>query len=179
MAVPWYRKRGKIETPITESEFLAGMERGPFVQPEHKAFIALLYYTGVRKGELLRAMREQFRVTPDLIVFDVGKRLKRGITTPSLSIPRGIPYGDDVAEAITKTEAGDRVFPYSSKTGYNIVSRVFTYPHYFRLSRITNFLSQGYTIPQLRSWTGLTLTALNYYVGLVSIHEMGESFRKK
>lgn len=177
--MPWYRRSGKIETPLTESEFLEGMERGPFVQPEHKAFIALLYYTGVRKGELLRAKREQFRLTEDLIIFDVGKRLKRGIVTPSLSIPRSVPYGEDIAEAIMKTEAGVRVFPYSSKTGYNIVSRVFKYPHYFRLSRITNFLSQGYRIPQLRSWTGLTLTALNYYVGLVSIQEMGESFRKK
>jgi len=55
------------------------------------------------------------------------------------------------------------------------VDRVFKYPHYFRLSRITNFFLEGWNIAQVRTWTGLSLKALNYYVGLVDITKMGET----
>jgi len=179
MSLPWYRKHGKIETPLTDEEFLEGMKKGKFVKPEHKGFVALLHYTAVRKEEALRAKREQFRLEPDQVIFDVGKRLKHGIHTPSLNIPLSAPYVDEIWKAVEKTKLGTRVFPYSSKTGYNIVSRVFKYPHYHRLSRITNFFLDGYTIPEVHSWTGLTLSALDYYVGLVTVREMGESLAKK
>jgi len=56
--------------------------------------------------------------------------------------------------------------------------RVFAYPHYHRLTRITQFFLDGHTIAEVKSWTGLTLKALDYYVGLVSIHKMGKSLKK-
>lgn len=176
--MPWYRKYGKIQTPLTDEEFLEGMRAGKFVQPEHKGFVALLHYSAVRKKEALRARRDQFRLTGDRIIFDVGKRLKHGIVTPSLIIPLSAPYAKEILDAVKKTKPGERVWPYSDKTGYNIVRRVFKYPHYHRLSRITNFFLAGYTIAQVHSWTGLTLKALDAYVGLVDVIKMGESLGK-
>ena len=55
----------------------------------------------------------------------------------------------------------------------------FNYPHFFRLSRITNFFDEGWTIAQVHSWTGLSLKALDYYVGLVDVKRMGESLGQK
>jgi hypothetical protein len=46
------------------------------------------------------------------------------------------------------------------------------------LSRITKFFVDGYTIAQVRSWTGLSLAALEYYVGIVDTQKMGDSLAK-
>jgi len=176
---PWYRKHGKIQQLITDEAFIEGMKRGYFVEPKHRGFCTLLFYSAVRKGEALRALKKQFRLVDDEIIFDVGVRLKHGIHTPPLNIPLSARYAREIWSAVEDTQPKHRVFPYSSKTGYNIVSRVFKYPHLFRLSRITRFFLDGWTIAQVRSWTGLTLKALEYYVGLVDIKRMGESLGKR
>jgi len=138
----------------------------------------LLYYSAVRKAEALRAIKEQFDVREDAIYFSVGKRLKHGLETPPLKIPIDALYVDELLSAIKDTQEHRRVFPYCLKTGYNIVARAFKYPHLFRLSRITNFFLEGWTIAQVRSWTGLSLRALEFYVGLVDITKMGESLAR-
>jgi len=176
--MPHYRKHGKVLHPIEDEEFIRGMETGHFCAPKHRGFCALLYYTAIRKGEALRAKRENFQCVNEQIVFDVGKRLKYGIHTPPLNIPLSAPFAKDIWDAIKNTKSNERVFPYCDKTAYNIVSRVFKYPHLFRLSRITRFFSDGWNIAQVRSWTGLSLQALNYYLGLVDIKRMGESLGK-
>ncbi len=174
-----YRKSGKQMTPLTDKDFLEGMANGKFVQQGHRAFVALLYYTAVRKTEALRAKREQFKITDTDLVFSVGKRLKHGIETPPLKIPLEAPYVDLIVKVIQATVPKKTVFDYSKKTGYNIVSRCFSYPHFFRLSRITNFFLEGWTIAQVHSWTGLTLKALDFYIGLVDIDRMGKSLYRK
>ena len=148
---PWYRREGKIQQPLTDKDFSEGMEHGEFLQQKHRAFCVLLYYSGVRKKEALRAKKEQFKITPNEIIFSVGKRLKHGIETPELPLPLEAPYMYELLEAVGKTKPGERVFPFSDKTGYNIVRRAFKYPHLFRLSRITNFFLEGWNIPQVHS----------------------------
>lgn len=166
-------------TPLSDEEFQEGMHIGKFCERKHKGFAALLFYTGVRKSEALRSVKEQFRLRADQIIFEVGKRLKRGIVTPPLNIPLEAPYVDEIVWSVEQTPNGERVWPYCKKTGYNIVDRVFKYPHYFRLSRITNFFLEGWTIVQVRSWTGLTLKALESYVGLVDVMRMGKTLGRK
>jgi len=177
---PWYRTHGKILEPITDEDFVKGMEEGRFVETKHRGFVALLYYTAVRKKEALRAKREQFHLSRNKIIFGVGTRLKHGIETPALNIPLDAPYAKEIWEAVEATKSEQRIFPYCDKTGYNIVNRAgFNYPHFFRLSRITNFFDEGWTIAQVHSWTGLSLKALDYYVGLVDVKRMGESLGQK
>ena len=177
--MPWYRIEGKIQTPLSDEDFQTGMENGEFIDPNHRGYCVLLFYSAVRKCEALRAVRNQFQVTNTAIMFEVGDRLKHSKHTPALKIPLDAPYASELKEAIERTPQSERVFPYCAKTGYNIVRRAFKYPHLFRLSRITNFFLEGWTIAQIRSWTGLTLTALEYYVGLVDIIKMGDSLAKK
>jgi integrase len=156
------------------------MNEGYFCREDHKVFMALLYYSAVRKGEALRAIREQFKLENDFIIFSVGTRLKHGMDTPPLNIPISVPFGNELWGIIEKTEKNKRVFPYCSKTAWNIVSRILpAYPHFFRLSRITNFFLEGWNIAQVHSWTGLSLKALDYYLGIVNVQKMGESLAKK
>lgn len=171
-----YSRFGKLEYPITYADFEKGMATGKFVKQKHRAFVVLLYYTGIRTGEALRAKKEQFKTYEDAVTFNVGPRLKHGIETRALVLPRSLPYIDELEETIMDTEEGERVFPYCKKTAYNIVTRAFPfYPHFLRLNRITNFLLEGHDLAKLHSWTGLTLKALNAYVGLVDITKMSKS----
>ena len=174
--MPWYRSSGKLMSPITDTEFNKKMQVGQFVRRKHKGFIALLYYSAVRKSEALRSTKEQFKILEDRVIFDVGKRLKHGIHTPPLNIPINASYANEIVWSVVNTKPKKIVWPYSKKTAYNIVHRVFdAYPHYFRLNRITKFFDAGWTIAQVRTWTGLSLKALDFYVGLVDVKKMGES----
>lgn len=176
--MPRYSREGKIQTPFSDLDFKEGMEHGKFLQPSHRVYCILLYYTAVRKCEALRVTREQFQFTPTAIMFDVGQRLKHSKTTPSLKLPLAADFMSELKTEIEKTGQGKTVFAFSPRTAYNVVRRAFKYPHLFRLSRITNFFLDGWTVAQVQSWTGLTLTALNYYVGLVDISRMGDSLAK-
>jgi hypothetical protein len=169
-----YKRFGKITTPISDSEFFEGMEKDVFKKRKHKGYCVLLYYTAIRKMEGGRCVPEQFQITAEEVVFEVGKRLKHGMKTPPLHLPRELPYIEELVWAIEHTKPQTKVWNYSSKTYYNIVRRAFKYSHLFRLSRITWFFLQGWTIAQVKSWTGLTLQALDFYVGVVDIIKMGK-----
>lgn len=175
--MPWYRRHGKTETPISYEEFLRAMQKAKFAKPEHRAFVALLYYTGVRRGEALRAVREQFWVKDGFLYFDVGRRLKGGKTTPPLNLPLNAPYVADIIKAVAKTKHGEKVFPFTGRTAYNIVFRVFgTYPHHLRLTRITDFLMKGFNVAQVMSWSGhRTTKGLDSYVGIVDVQKLGKA----
>jgi len=168
-----YSRFGKILIPLSPQEFEKGLLEGHFCQDKHRAFAALLYHTGIRVSEALRATKEQFSMQKEAVYFDVLKRLKGGRHTPPLKIPLEKPGALEIWESVSATETGKRVFPYCRKTGFNIVARVWKYPHHFRLTRITE-LAKRFSIAQLVNWTGLNPMTLNFYIGLVDIEEMGE-----
>jgi len=172
---------GKIITPLPDdTAFVEGMTKGLFKKPQHRSYPVLLYYTAIRRQEGLRCVPEQFQISKDRVVFEVGKRLKHGIVTPPLTIPRSAPFMYELVNAIEATNTGKRIWPFCPKTGYNIVDRAFGfYPHFFRLSRISNFFLEGWTIAQVHSWAGLSLRALDYYLGLVDTARMGMSLGNK
>jgi len=141
---------------------------------KHRGFLALLYHTGVRVSEALRAEKEQFTFQSDVVVFDVLKRLKHGRLTPPLQIPLDKPYAASILDSVEDTKAKKRVWPYSRTTGYLIVARVFNYPHHLRLSKITE-LARRFSVAQLVNWTGLNPVTLGFYIGIVDIEEMGKA----
>lgn len=180
--MPNYRRHGKILSPITDQDFQDIMHSGIFKHPKHKGFVSLLYYTAVRKMEALRSTKDRFQITERYILFNVGKRLKakkNPIETAPLNIPLGVPYVREIEDCINHTKHHQRVFPFSPKTAYNICDRIGYYPHFFRLNRITSFFLEGWNIAQVRSWTGLSLRALESYVGIVDVIKMGESLQKQ
>jgi len=174
--MPNYTKHGKDFFPLTEEEFIKRMNTGYFVEPSHRAYAILLYYTGVRKTEALRAKREQFRIAEDRIYFDVGPRLKGGLHTAPLPILKTKPFYEELEQQIKETEPNGRVFKFSSKTAYNIIDRAFgKYPHYLRLTKITMLFRKGFTIDQVRTWTGhKELGSLTPYVGFGNVEKIAE-----
>ena len=159
----------KLEVPLSKEEFDYGVTKGKFCKKKHKAFAVLLYYSGLRKTELRRAKREQFSEESGRLIFAVGKRLKHGKETESLQFPLSLPYMSLVMDAINSTKKTAKVFDFSDRTAYNVIRRVWHYPHHFRLTRITKEFQKGRTIPEMKNFTGLTLQALDSYVGKVSI----------
>ena len=175
LKMPHYRKRGKIEIPLSPEEFEKGMKYGKFIKENHKGFAALLFYSGVRKTEALRAVKKQFSFVKGVIFFDVGKRLKHGKVTSTLRIPIEKPFAEYIWKSIEQVKKDNkRIWPYSKKTAYNIIARVWYYPHHLRLTRITDILEKK-NIVAAKSWTGLTLQSLEYYVGLIEMKEIAET----
>jgi integrase len=175
-----YSIKGKIEIPMSQTEFKQGMSTGHFIRSSHRAFVVLLFYYGVRISEATRVKKEQFSVQGNLLFFDVGQRLKHSKKTDALPLAVDAPYVNELIELIRATPAGHKLFTFNRKTGYNIVRRVWNnYPHHFRLTRITGFFQDGRTLTEVKSWTGLSLKALDYYAGKVAILEMGRSLAEQ
>lgn len=173
-----YSIAGKLESIITDQDFHNILTQGMFKREDHKAYATLVYYSAVRREEARRALREYFQLDKKAMVFSVQKRLKHGIETPPLKLPLNLFGMNHLEKAVLETPPNEKVFDYCPKTCYNIMRRAgFGYTHHCRLSRITQFFLDGWTIPQVRSWTGLSLTALNYYLGIVDIEKMSKTLK--
>ena len=188
--MPNYKQ--KLTNPLVEQEFLDCMKDGHFVQsPQHQGLTAFVYYTGVRISEALNMTRQQFRVTSTDLFCDIGPRLKKKkfnkkgepknpVITDPLPLPLELPYVKTIEDCLLGLKPEMRVWPYCRTTGYLIFKRAgLHYPHYGRLSAVTNFLLEGYTIPEIKSWFGITATAIDYYVGKVGILKMSKALAKR
>ena len=165
----------KIDRIMYDDEFILLMKAKDFVLEEHKALIVFLYLTGVRISEALVIKRKQFKRTANKLYIDIGVRLKGSKITPALPVSLKAPYVQNIILTYENLDPEALVFPYCRKTGYNIAKRFIGYPHYFRMNRITRFFMDGFTIPEVKSWTGLTIVALNYYIGKANTEKMGDS----
>jgi len=175
--LPNYTRNGKIETPISDKNFFRILTENKLsLGTERIAFLAILFYLGIRVSEALKLRPESFKIEGEKLFIDVGVRLKHSKRTPPLSVRLNRPFVDDIVKTVSKTKPTRRVWKFSRVTAWKIVRDTFDrYPHYFRLNRITNLFEKKYSVSKLKSWTGLTLSSLNYYVGVVSVSELGEN----
>jgi integrase len=159
---------GKQTKSMTQEEFLAAMEKGHFMKPRHKAFLALLYYTGSRKAEILELTPEAWQVAPDALIVRV-KAKKHGVERGAYILRRDLPYVNDIAAAVEKTRPAKRIFPFTPSTAWNVVKRILPkhYPHYFRLNRAVHFLDKpDVTLDEVRQWFGWkSLRTVDHYLG--------------
>jgi integrase len=172
---------------MEDAKFAEGYMTGRFVKKRHRSFGVLLWLTGLRVSEGLELTREAFSVQGDTLYIDTGVRKKkrwftrdgkpRNIPRPDpLPIDLAAPYLKELLEDVADTKLGCRVWPYSKRTGYNIVQRGWgVYPHFMRLSRITRFLQQHYSIVDIKTWTTLTAGSIDAYVGRGTLAKMGKS----
>lgn len=181
--MPNYSIEGKILTTISAYKFRDLMERGKFVKvPQHKALLAILYYFGIRISEALKLTKQSFTIEESSMFLDVGERLKHSKKTQELSVRLDRPYVKEILESLELIKRkSDRIFPYSRVTGWRIVRRAIKrYPHFLRLNRITHLFSpsherpEGYSIGEVKNFTGLTLQSLEYYIGLAKLKRIGD-----
>ncbi len=167
-------KHGKILESITPEQFEKALNHPYNQQRETKAFIVLIYLTGARVSEVLRATKESFRTTEKAVYWEVGKRLKHGRQTPPLPLGLDQPHIDVLLEQIKYTRKGQLVFNFSRTTAWRHCAKSgLGYNHHARLTAITFFIRSGYSIAHIVNWFGLTVETVNAYVGLVDLEEMG------
>ena len=173
-----YSKHGKISKLLSQDEFITKAEK--IRKKRMRACVTLLFYTGVRVGELIRALKEQFWINEGMLNFDVGPREKTKRLTSPLQIPVTAPLMDNVVQVIKYTRKGQRVFPCTRATVWRTIGIYFdAYPHYFRLNRITQFLVAGFSLPEVISWSGhKNIFGLEAYIGQASVKRLGESLKK-
>lgn len=175
-----YSVAGKREVPMTLTQFKEHMANGKFIKQSHRAYAIGEYYFGLRKNELRLVVKEQFSIQGNYLVFDVGERLKHSSKTDPLKITLDAPFINELVTQVQQTQTGCRVFDFGDKTAYNIMRRAgFYYPHYSRLSRITNLFASGKSIAEVKSFTGLSLKALDFYVGKVALLKIADSLGKE
>lgn len=176
---PHYSKHGKIVELLNQEDFVIKAKK--ILKIKMRACAILLFYTGVRVEELIRAVKEQFYIKDGVLNFDVGPREKTRRLTAPLQIPITAPLMNDVLHVIKYTRKGQRVFHITRATVWNMMGRYFdAYPHYFRLNRITQFLVAGFSLPEVISWSGhKNIFGLEAYIGQASIKKMGESLGQK
>jgi hypothetical protein len=174
-----YSRNGKQEVPLTLNQFKEIMASGKFCKQEHRAYAVGEYYFGLRREEMRNAKKEQFQIQGDYLIYDVGQRLKHSKETDPLKIRLDAPFLDDLIKQINQTEPDRTIFNFSTQTAYNIMVRCgLHYPHYMRLSRITNLFASGMSIAEVKSFTGLSLKALDFYVGKVALLKIADSLGK-
>ncbi len=174
-----YSVAGKQEVPMSLEQFKNRMATGKFAKKSHRAFAVVAYYFGLRVTELRLVEKEQFSVQGNYLIFDVGEREKHSKTTDPLKISLDAPYLSELIEQLTHTPEG-KIFDFSNKTAYNLMRRAgFYYPHYCRLSRITNLFQSGKSIAEVKGFTGLSLNSLDHYVGKVGLLKIADSLGKE
>jgi integrase len=140
----------------------------------YDALIVLLYYTGIRISEALALKKEDFHLTSKTSISIDIHRLKGSKQTEALPIRRDAPNLNLLLFRVGQTAQKCPVFPMTARAVQYELQRFQLYPHYFRLNRITQLFAAGKTIAQVRAWTGLTLNALDHYLGIVSNEEIGK-----
>lgn len=192
---PHRYKYGKIEKPIDLPIFLKLQERVPRVNRSGystgfiQALLALLYWTGLRKTEVLGRKRIRYRVKagikvgkphPGLVkkdmrlegdaifVFSVDEKvLKHGKREAPLVLRLDLPYVDLIVERWRKTKPKQRVFPIEYITFWRICKRVdpkFA-PHFFRHNRVTKFSANPkLSLADICAWTGLSPQTVSTYM---------------
>lgn len=168
-------KDGKKTVQMDFQDFSKALNRKDcFVSPlRDKSFLALLFWTGLRKSEILERTKKDFTIKGGKLFIDAppkkgGKRLK-------LKIDVDLPFVDLILKQIskarkTKADPKRHVWPISAWTAWKIVKRVFPnhYPHYFRLNRATTFLNDPTTTQvEMKSWFGWkSVKTIDSYVGI-------------
>lgn len=162
-------KDGKQLVQLEFKEFREAMEnRKNFVKPlRDRAWLSLLYWTGVRKIEALNTRKEDYKVQDEILIINAPP-VKGGFRL-ELEINVNLPYVDLIIQLVNRTKKGKRVFKMNPWTGWKIIKRVFPkkYPHFFRLNRATRFLDDPDTsTTEMLSWFGWrSIRTIDRYIG--------------
>jgi len=192
---PHRYKYGKIDKPIDLDILIKLQERVDKVDcsgyPTRfiQALIALFYWTGLRKTEVIGRKLIKYRVKKGvkvgkahpgllkedmriedkaLFVFSIDESvLKHGKREAPLVLPVSLPYVNLIVERWQKTKPKHRVFPIGYITFWRICKRIdpkFT-PHFFRHNRVTKFAANPkVSLADICAWTGLSPQTVSSYM---------------
>lgn len=192
---PHRYKYGKIDRPIDLEIFLKLQARVPNVDRKGyaiefiQALLAIYYWTGLRKAEVIGRKKIRYRVKAGikigkphpgllkedmrvedkwLFVFSVGERvLKHGQRESPLLLRLDLPYVDLIVEQWRNTEPGHRVFPIEYVTCWRILKRIDPKLalHFFRHNRVTKFSANPkLSLADICAWSGMSPRTVSDYM---------------
>jgi len=165
--MPRYIK--KITSPMDYDYFKEAIQDLPI---QKQAFLSILFFCGCRVSEALALTADKFACRKDIIYIQFF-RLKGSKQTDPQEVPR-------VDALCWLCESYGKVFPFSYRTAYRLVKKVFPdrYPHYFRLNRITKILERFGAVT-VSNVIGINMNSINAYVGKIDIKKVGEALREE
>lgn len=168
----------KIQRPMPDKEFIDGVTNGHFTKEYHRGFLVFLFYSACRVSEALWMKHDDFTMSDSWLYCHI-TRLKNSKDVPEIALPIEAYHMNELIKCIRFGESG-KVWDFCRSTAFNIIKRVWPnyYPHYLRLSRITNLLGE-YPISDVLSFTGLHPKNLAPYSGIVSVKNIGEGFKRR
>ncbi len=158
-----------------------------------KSFLAILWWTGLRKSEVHGAkshryvcppckrhpepivkhteaipgiLKEDLEIRGDSLYVDAIAR-KHGKREAPLELWIGFPFMDLIIEQWERTKPGHRVWPIDEWDSWNIMKKIDKrrYLHFFRFNRITELCANPeLSVADICSWTGLTPQTINAYM---------------
>jgi len=164
-------KHGKPDEEITSQEFRDKISNCSLALRQ-KAYILMLYWLGCRRSEPLVILKEDIEEKHDSLFISIHYRVdENGQRIPYSRGKWGQVGGpielqlskfgvDLIKEAWSKTTEGKRLFPFSDKTGYRAVKKLWPRktPHWLRYTRVTRLrkkLGNELTIDAIKSFTGI------------------------
>ena len=158
-----------------------------------KSFLALLYWSGLRKTEVHGAKPHKYVLPPcsrhsepiekttepisgilredmwikDDTLYVVAVARKHGNREAPLEFWLGLPFIDLIVEQWKRTEPNSRVWNIKEWDSWNIMKHIDKkkYLHFFRFNRITELCANPtLSVADICSWTGLTPTTINSYM---------------
>jgi len=158
-------RHGKQTNLMSVEEFKEKLEHSR-LSLEKKAYLVLLWHTGVRKSEAYERVKDDVQITDSHVIVDFHQRKKHGLEVPPLKIPRkfyGVEeylvhyllkpkrkrlktiekyqtvYGKQIV--VSNQEESKWLFPHISReTARRLVKEVLGeqyYPHYLRLRKLS------------------------------------------
>lgn len=164
-------QHGKPDEEITFADFQNKIENCR-LSLRQKAYVVILYWLGCRRSEPLVILKEDIEEKYGSLFVSIHYRLdKNGERIPYSRGKRGqaggpveLPFSkfgvDFIKEAWEKTKKGGHVFPFSDKTGYRAIKKLWPKktPHWLRYTRVTKLrkkLGNELTIDAIKSFTGI------------------------
>jgi integrase len=135
-----------------------------------RAWLVVLYLTGCRPSEALSLTKKQITIDGTHITFRIetkklaerkNRRFMVVKRTLTLNLPHHTHYIRTLESYLNRFSEDDKLFPFTDKTGYNIVSKVSKKaigknlcPYNFRHSRMTVMAEAGKTDEEIMRYKG-------------------------
>jgi len=180
-------KNGKPNQEISLEEFQRALSKGHYANLYlHRAYLAVIFWIGCRRSEPLMMLKEDIREEKGSLFLKI-PALKHGMRGGEIELPLSYPGVDYILKRWQQIKPGRRMFPFTDKTGYRIIKRIFTdkSPHWFRHSRITMLRrlrdQKILSTDDIKSWTGIKADRTIEGYGLRSqegIHKVAAALMK-
>jgi len=169
------------------------IELGKYSPLMVKSLLVILYWTGLRKTEVIGSkphryvlkpckkhpqpivkmteavagiLKEDIEVKGDRLIIHAVAR-KHGKREAPLELFLDLPYVDLIVEQWKQTSPKRRVFSISEWDSWNLMKQIDKrkYLHFFRFNRITELCGDpSVSIREVASWTGLTIPTIDSYM---------------